>query len=135
MFKQLSNILHESNDFGHMMNEHGMFGPFRLGGVWMLLFMMGYSLVIFFLAVWIYQDAKERGKNATMWCLVVLFTMGIGILAYSWTRQSKPSPMSKLTMSQSIQKTTSFNDGMFCENCGDHIELIDQFCAKCGTAV
>ncbi len=135
MFKQLSSILHESDDLGHMMNEHGMFGPFRLGGEWMLMLMMGSSLAIFFLAVWTYQDAKERGKNATMWCLAVFFTMGIGILAYSWIRQSKSSSISKMTIAQSIQRTTSLNDDMFCEYCGDHIESIDQFCAKCGTAV
>ena len=135
MFKQLINILHESDDFGHMMNEHGMFGFFGLDGVWMWLLMMGYSFAILLLAIWTYQDAKTRGNNATLWCLVVFFTMGFGILAYSWIRQPKSSSMSKMDLPQSIQRSKSYNVGMYCENCGDLIESIDRFCAKCGTAV
>jgi hypothetical protein len=134
MFQILSNFLHESDDLGHMMNEHMMFWPFDLNDAWIWLLMMGYSLIVFLLTIWTYKDAKLQGENALLWTFVVFFTMGIGILPYSLKRQPNIVVEPKISEKQNMQGTTPFI-GSFCESCGNELEKIDLFCAKCGTAV
>ncbi|MHA2247069.1 MAG: zinc ribbon domain-containing protein [Candidatus Hodarchaeales archaeon] len=135
MNQVFNSILHESDDLGHMMEDHNMFWPFSLSGGWMWLIMMGYALVILLLTVWTYQDAKEKGERAVFWTLLVFFTMGIGVLFYLLVRRSEVVVDAKIHKITSMQGTTSQKRGMYCENCGNTLELVDQFCAKCGVAV
>ena len=133
MYQLLSKILHESDDLWHMMDEHMMFWP--LGGVWMGFFMMGYGLAVILLTVWTFQDAKLKDENATLWAIVVFFTMGIGVLVYGFIRQPKTPIMNKIDEESGTQKPTFIKDGAYCENCGKHLEIIDKFCDMCGTSV
>lgn len=134
MFQLLSSILHESDNLGHMMDEPMMFWPSGFGNIWMWVLMMGYGLSVILITVWTYHDANKRDENATLWIIVVLFTMGIGVLAYILVRRPKTSPILITGKISSTERTTSFKGNMYCENCGNHLEIIDKFCDKCGTA-
>ena len=39
------------------------------------------------IAVWVYNDAKKRDMNATMWLLIVLLTSCIGCIIYLIVRE------------------------------------------------
>lgn len=134
MNQVFNSILHESDDLGHMMEDHNMFWPFSLSGGWMWLIMMGYGLVVLLLTVWTYQDAKEKGESTVLWTLVVFFTMGIGVLAYLLVRRPEVVGDEKIHKITSMQETASLKGGMYCENCGNALGVVDQFCAKCGIA-
>lgn len=135
MFQLLTNIFHESDDSWHMMDEQMMFWPFGLSGIWMWLFMIGYGLAVILLTVWTYQDANERDESALLWAIVVFFTMGIGVLVYVLIRRPKIITTSKTSNKPLYQGKKFSKEAMYCEDCGNILESIDLFCAKCGTSV
>jgi TctA family transporter len=40
------------------------------------------------IAVWVYEDAKERGENAALWLLIVILTGFIGLIVWLIVRPS-----------------------------------------------
>jgi hypothetical protein len=133
MYQLIGKILHESNDFWHMTDEHMMFWSF--GGVWTWLLIMAYGFALILLTVWTYQDAKSKEENATLWGIIIVFTLGVGILVYGLIRQPKPLTVNKTNDLSALKDTTLVKNSIYCENCGNVMKLNDLFCMKCGTAM
>jgi hypothetical protein len=148
----MQTILHESDDVGTIFDHHEMMGIFGEGR-WMWFMMIGGMILVPLLTFWTYQDAIKRDTNATLWAVLVFFTMGFGIILYALVRtpiHSTPvasgypaapqpisySPPTKATYPPPKQHTPmSRNDYSYCEYCGAQLELTDQFCSKCGNAI
>lgn len=69
-----------------------------------------------FLVVWTYRDAKNRGLNAKLWTLIVMFgSNGIGLLIYFLVGRK-----------QSFTK---------CDKCDNRIVSDSKYCNKCGNLI
>jgi TctA family transporter len=56
-------------------------GSISIPIVWLII-----SIII---AVWVYEDAKERGENAALWLLIVILTGFLGLIVWLVVRPSK----------------------------------------------
>lgn len=85
MIQQISTILAEGHEGEHMVDDLGMMGIFG-GGWWMWLMMQAGMILVPLLTFWTYEDATRRGENAAPWAIVVILTMGLGIILYALVR-------------------------------------------------
>ena len=58
-----------------------LIGSISIPVVWIII-----SIII---AVWVYEDAKERGENASLWLLIVILTGFLGLIVWLIVRPSK----------------------------------------------
>ncbi len=59
---------------------------FLLIALWVIV-VVALFIVDILIAVWVYRDAKERGMEAALWLLIVLFTGLIGLIIYLIVRE------------------------------------------------
>ncbi len=73
-------------------------------------------LAMVFISIWVYKDAKNRGLNAMMWALLVLFTGNLlGLLLYILVGQKH----SQIICTNCSSLTTVKGD--FCSHCGNRL--------------
>lgn len=84
--------------------------------LWILTCFILMGIACIFLWIWTYKDAINRGLNAKLWTLIVIFgPSGIGLLIYFLVGRK-----------QSFIK---------CGNCSNSIPSDSKYCNKCGTLV
>ncbi|MFW9990597.1 MAG: zinc ribbon domain-containing protein [Candidatus Odinarchaeota archaeon] len=121
----------------HMTGGFGMFG---MG--WFMWPVMILLVVLFtFLIAWTYQDASKRDGNALLWALVIVFTMGFGIIVYTIVRNAEPESNRDVNKDKASpgryeapREQYKGSKGYFCENCGVPLKTGDRFCSSCGAA-
>jgi hypothetical protein len=57
--------------------------------IWLIILVVGIVVRVLIL-VWVYRDAQSRGKDATLWLLIVLFAGLIGLIIYLVVRDDRP---------------------------------------------
>lgn len=50
---------------------------------------VAWLIISVIIAVWVYEDAKERGENAALWLLIVILTGLLGLIVWLIVRPSK----------------------------------------------
>lgn len=84
--------------------------------MWILTCFILVGIAWIFLGTWTYKDAKNKGLNAKLWTLIVMFgPSGIGLLIYFL-----------------VGRKESF---IKCVNCSNSIPSNSKYCNKCGNAV
>lgn len=84
------------------------------------------------LCIWVYRDAEDRGMDAALWLVVVLFAGPLGLILYLLLRceprlsfhpppPPPPPPPTRRTR--------------FCTRCGRQVSLTARFCPHCGRAL
>ena len=93
------------------------------------------------IAVWIYNDAKKRNMEATMWLAVALLAGCIGCIIYLIVRDPVPSvniPETKETPVKAYDRVnvdTISKNRIYCSNCGSVIPKGANFCPSCGNPI
>lgn len=84
--------------------------------IWLLICFILVGISWLFLCLWTYKDAVNKGLNAKLWTLIVLFgPSGIGLLIYFLVARK-----------QSFIK---------CGNCSNSIPSDSKYCNKCGNLI
>ncbi len=79
------------------------------------------------LCLWVYNDAKSRGMEGTLWVLIVLVANVVGLIVYLFAREER-RPRYQIS-------TQSGRQTRFCSNCGSELALNAKFCSNCGKSV
>lgn len=57
--------------------------PINLMGILLTLFLVILFIILAFIAIWVYKDAKKKGLNAVVWVLVVwIIPFFFGFIVY-----------------------------------------------------
>ena len=86
------------------------------------------------IAVWVYNDAKKRNMEPTMWLAITLLAGCIGCIIYLVVRDPIPTdtiPIGKEAYDTQDNKP-KLEMGTFCSNCGSEIPAGAKFCPSCG---
>lgn len=100
---------------------------FTIFGLFVFWLVLGIALCI-----WVYRDAQDRGMDATLWLIVVLFAGPLGLILYLLLRSEPryyfrppppppPPPLPRRTR--------------FCTRCGREVSVTARFCPQCGHAL
>ena len=87
------------------------------------------------IAVWVYNDAKKRNMEPTMWLAITLLAGCIGCIIYLVVREpiaTETTPMVKEPYENQTLKTP-LEKSTFCSNCGTEIPVGANFCPSCGS--
>ncbi len=86
------------------------------------------------IAVWVYNDAKKRNMDPTMWLAITLLAGCIGCIIYLVVRDpiaTETTPMAKEPYDNKAE-LAQLEKGTFCSNCGSEIPAGAKFCPSCG---
>ena len=86
------------------------------------------------IAVWVYNDAKKRNMEPTMWLAITLLAGCIGCIIYLVVRDpiaTETVPMTKESY-ETQSEVPKLEQGVYCSNCGSEIPAGAKFCPSCG---
>lgn len=86
------------------------------GGIWFIGIIIWF-IVWILVAIWVYRDAKKRGKNKVLWLIIVILIGIIGLIIWLVVRGDV------------IEKA----GGRKCHHCGREIPENAMACPYCGT--
>lgn len=97
----------------------------------MLVMMLGGIAIWAFVVYWVYRDAESRGEDATLWAVIVAFTMMMGLFIYLVVRSSDQDQERRPPVGS---KDHSVDEkALFCSNCGAKNLPDAKFCSKCAS--
>jgi len=113
------------------------YDPFGAVGavfVIMIIAILASCVIQIAIAVWVYNDAKKRNMEPTMWLAITLLAGCIGCIIYLVVRdpiatETVPIPRDSY---EAESKVSKLDQGTFCSNCGSEIPAGARFCPSCG---
>ena len=72
---------------GEAFGEGLLFGGYLGGAAWLAWF-----IIAFFIAIWVYRDARSRGTSGSLWAIVVIILPVLGIVLYMMMRPAARTP-------------------------------------------
>jgi len=95
-------------------------------------------VVLIFMMVWVYNDAKKRNMNAAIWLLVVFIGGPIGCCIFLLVREplQPQAPLYQQEPRLSPQKPpATAGSKMFYPNCGISLSTDVTYCTGCGSKI
>jgi hypothetical protein len=117
----------------------GMGGPMII--LMMVLLGLLFVYLYFYIAVWLYRDARKREMEAAVWLLIYIVVGLMGLFLYLILRKDTPV---KVKVTTNVPITTNDStiqvklippisaEDRFCTQCGTKLTLDAKFCNNCG---